>query len=60
MDDEGHLAGTSWDACVLVLSCMRLVLVNYKTINIWDDEGSRRDIVGCVRLSFKLRAFSFS
>ena len=24
-----------------------------------DDEGSRRDIVGCVRLSFKLRAFSF-
>ena len=24
-----------------------------------DEEGSRRDIVGCVRLSFKLRAFSF-
>ena len=24
-----------------------------------DDEGFRRDIVGCVRLSFKLRAFSF-
>ena len=24
-----------------------------------DDEGYRRDIVGCVRLSFKLRAFSF-
>ena len=23
-----------------------------------DDEGYRRDIVGCVRLSFKLRAFS--
>ena len=49
---------------------MRLVLVNYKIINIWDnegstgtswdDEGSRRDIAGCVHLSFKLRAFSFS
>ena len=25
-----------------------------------DDEGSRRDIVGCVRLSFKLRAFTFN
>ena len=24
-----------------------------------DDEGLRRDIVGCVRLSLKLRAFSF-
>ena len=24
-----------------------------------DDEGYRRDIVGCVRLSFKLREFSF-
>ena len=24
-----------------------------------DYEGYRRDIVGCVRLSFKLRAFSF-
>ena len=53
--------------CVLVLSCARLVLscvhlvsVNYKIVNIWDDEGSRRDIVGCVRLNFKLRAFSFS
>ena len=58
---------TSWDACVLalscvrlVLSCVRLVLVNYKIINIWDDEGSRRDIVGYERLSFKLRAYSFS
>ena len=38
-----------------MLSCVRLVLVNYKILNIWDDEGSRRDIVGCVRLSFKLR-----
>ncbi|KAK1129624.1 hypothetical protein K0M31_019339 [Melipona bicolor] len=26
----------------------------------WDDEGSCRDVVGCVRLSFELRAFSFS
>ena len=43
----------------LILSCVRLVLVNYKMINIWDDEGSRRDIVGCERLSFKLHAFSF-
>ena len=34
---------------------MRLVLINFKIINIWDDEGSRRDIVGCMRLSFKLR-----
>ena len=32
---------------------MRLVLVNYKIVNIWDDVGSHRDIVGCVRLSFK-------
>ena len=61
------LAGTSWEACVLVLSCARLVLsyvhlvlVNYKIINMWDVGGSRRNIVGCVRLSFKLRAFSFS
>ena len=38
---------------------MRLILVNYKIINIWDDEGSRKDIVGCVRLSFKMRGFSF-
>ena len=69
MDDEGSRR-TSWDACVLDLSCVRLILVNYKVINIWDnegstgtswdDEGSRRDIAGCVRLSFKLRAFSFS
>ena len=59
MDDEGSRR-TSWDACVLDLSCVRLVLVNYKIINIWDNEASRRDIAGCVRLSFKLRAFSFS
>ena len=26
----------------------------------WNDGGYRRDIVGCVRLSFKLRAFSIS
>ena len=32
-DIEGH-RGTSWDACVLDLSCVRLVLVNYKIINI--------------------------
>ena len=25
-----------------------------------DDEGFRKDIVGCVRLNFKLRAFSFN
>ena len=67
MDDEGSRR-TSWDACVLVLSCVRLVLVNYKIINIWDNEGStgtswdnegsRRHIAECMRLSFKLRAFS--
>ena len=58
---------TSWDACVLalscvrlVLSCVRLVLVNYKIVNIWDDEGSHKDIVGCERLSSKLRAINFS
>ena len=43
----------------LVLSCVRLVLINYKIVDMWDDDGYRRDIVGCVRLSFKLRAVSF-
>ena len=28
------ITGTSWDACVLVLSCVRLVLVNYKMVSI--------------------------
>ena len=66
MDNEGYckdIVGrrrTSWDACVSVLSCVRLVLINFKIVDIWDDEASRRDIVGCVRLSFKLRAFNFS
>ena len=32
-DIEGH-RGTSWDACVLDLNCVRLVLVNYKIVNI--------------------------
>ena len=37
---QGHhgttrdIAGTSWDACVLALSCVRLVLVNYKIVDI--------------------------
>ena len=42
----------------LVLSRVRLVF-NCKIVDIWNDEGYRRDIVGCVRLSFKLRTFSF-
>ena len=59
MDDEGYRRDIV--GCVrLRFSCVRLVLVNYKIINIWDDEGSHKDIVGCERLSFKLRAINFS
>ena len=41
----------------LALCCVRLVLVNYKIVNIWNDEGSRKDIVGCVRLALSCVRF---
>ncbi|KAF3423953.1 hypothetical protein E2986_14037, partial [Frieseomelitta varia] len=50
-DDEG--SRTSWDACVLALSCVRLVLVNYKIGNC---SPVRKDEVGsCSLASFVIR-----
>ena len=36
---------------------MRLVLVKCKIVNIRDNEGSRKDIVGCVRLALSCVRF---
>ena len=52
------IAGTLWDACVLALSCVYLVLINYKIVirvDIRDSKNSRYKILDICK--FTVSAF---